>query len=613
MLIDMPNSSYGIENSGDIICLESEDDDIVCPRPTEDEEVHRDEIPLDSDIAETEKKLSVYVAQSEDEAYALYQDYANLVGFSVRKGKQYYINGTKIIRSKSYLCSKEGVKDERPRSNGTRKRHTSRTHSKKAFIFTERIVQRTKSGTFIEWDEEFRLSYLWLSLNELAREGEESLTLLICINGKCNDDPKVGSHTCNGGGGGGAPPSPSGGNCQQSGTFYCKGKAYPKYTCSPPISSSTPAKLTWNDFSEGGNGGAQSECDNKYHQNSESVVALSTGWYNGGSRCGQMIRITARNGRSTTAKMVDECDSRNGCDSEHDGQPPCDNNIVDGSDAVWKALGLDVDIGVVPVTWQTAVISIKEDKPIFISYYTQRSWVLILESGSRINFDLGAVNQSCEWVEKVMPELQNWKSVAVLAIMPPATNGLIVPAQEWLEYMLTEDDGASLLSADDDIKFEIGQCVNLLLSRVINLKDFFSCSQESITKAWKIDSFQAYLVDLLWASQIVIKMEIPSAFINTWVKIRLRIVQSGELGEPRTSSWKFELLKFTSPSVGCFWFYGCLLLFLAIPAITFDESSGKVLIDPILGAGHARAFGQMKLLLCLLSLIEKNFEMVHCI
>ncbi|KAG8370543.1 hypothetical protein BUALT_Bualt14G0128000 [Buddleja alternifolia] len=126
---DMPNSSYGIENSGDIICLESEDDDIVCPRPTEDEEVHRDEIPLDSDIAETEKKLSVYVAQSEDEAYALYQDYANLVGFSVRKGKQYYINGTKIIRSKSYLCSKEGVKDERPRSNGTRKRHTSRTHS----------------------------------------------------------------------------------------------------------------------------------------------------------------------------------------------------------------------------------------------------------------------------------------------------------------------------------------------------------------------------------------------------------------------------------------------------------------------------------------------------
>lgn len=64
-----------------------------------------------------------------------------------------------------------------------------------------------------------------------------------------------------------------------------------------------------------------------------------------------MIRITANNGRSTTAKVVDECDSRNGCDAEHAYQPPCRNNIVDGSDAVWKALGLNEDLGVVDVTW----------------------------------------------------------------------------------------------------------------------------------------------------------------------------------------------------------------------------------------------------------------------
>ncbi|KAF9661753.1 hypothetical protein SADUNF_Sadunf19G0101300 [Salix dunnii] len=36
--------------------------------------------------------------------------------------------------------------------------------------------------------------------------------------------------------------------------------------------------------------------------------------------------------------VVDECDSTMGCDADHDYQPPCPNNIVDASKAVWKAL-----------------------------------------------------------------------------------------------------------------------------------------------------------------------------------------------------------------------------------------------------------------------------------
>lgn len=83
-------------------------------------------------------------------------------------------------------------------------------------------------------------------------------------------------------------------------------------------------------------------------------MALSTGWFNGGSRCGKKIKITANNGRSTTAKVVDECDSMHGCDREHAWQPPCDNNIVDGSDPVWEALGLNKDLGRVPVRWSMA-------------------------------------------------------------------------------------------------------------------------------------------------------------------------------------------------------------------------------------------------------------------
>ncbi|KAK6936076.1 hypothetical protein RJ641_033106 [Dillenia turbinata] len=171
---------------------------------------------------------------------------------------------------------------------------------------------------------------------------------LICINGKCNDDPEVGTHICKS-----SPAGPSG-DCPQSGTLTCQGNDYPTYECSPQVTSSTPATLTNNDFSEGGDGGGPSECDGKYHDNSEQIVALSTGWYAGGSRCGQWIEITASNGRSARAKVVDECDSMNGCDAEHAYQPPCRNNIVDASDAVWNALGLDTNTGAVPISWSMA-------------------------------------------------------------------------------------------------------------------------------------------------------------------------------------------------------------------------------------------------------------------
>ncbi|KAL9381583.1 hypothetical protein Peur_027240 [Populus x canadensis] len=144
---------------------------------------------------------------------------------------------------------------------------------------------------------------------------------LICIKGKCNDDPDVGTHICKGGGSSPSSPPPSG-NCPLSG--------------------------------ERGEGGAPSEFDERYHAKTERVVALSTGWYDGGSRCGRMIKITASNGKSVTAKVVDECDTLHGCDSEHGFLPPCENNIVDGSDAVWEALGLNKDLGIVPVTWSMA-------------------------------------------------------------------------------------------------------------------------------------------------------------------------------------------------------------------------------------------------------------------
>ncbi|KAF9613795.1 hypothetical protein IFM89_011964 [Coptis chinensis] len=80
----------------------------------------------------------------------------------------------------------------------------------------------------------------------------------------------------------------------------------------PPVSSNTKAVLTLNSFQEGGDGGGP---------------------------CLKNITISG-NGRSVVAMVVDECDSTMGSDKDHDYQPPCPNNIVDASKAVWKALGV---------------------------------------------------------------------------------------------------------------------------------------------------------------------------------------------------------------------------------------------------------------------------------
>ncbi|TVT97891.1 hypothetical protein EJB05_56817, partial [Eragrostis curvula] len=143
------------------------------------------------------------------------------------------------------------------------------------------------------------------------------------------------------------------GNCEKSNDPDCceDGKKYPQYHCSPPVTSSTKAVLTLNSFEKGKDGGGPSECDNAYHKDQEKVVALSTGWFSNMARCGHQIKITAANGNSVYAKVVDECDSVHGCDDEHNFEPPCDNNIVDASPAVWDALGLDQNIGMVDITW----------------------------------------------------------------------------------------------------------------------------------------------------------------------------------------------------------------------------------------------------------------------
>ncbi|KAK9058296.1 hypothetical protein SSX86_023136 [Deinandra increscens subsp. villosa] len=152
----------------------------------------------------------------------------------------------------------------------------------------------------------------------------------------------------------GRKPPP--GQCIENSDSICciPHKLYTTYTCSPPVSATTNATLTLNSFEKGGDGGAPSKCDNRYHSDNSPVVALSTGWYRNGERCRNFIRINA-NGRSVKAMVVDECDSSMGCDKHHDYLPPCRNNIIVASKAVWEALGIPRNSwGEMQITWTDA-------------------------------------------------------------------------------------------------------------------------------------------------------------------------------------------------------------------------------------------------------------------
>ncbi|EYU32106.1 hypothetical protein ABFS82_02G161900 [Erythranthe guttata] len=141
--------------------------------------------------------------------------------------------------------------------------------------------------------------------------------------------------------------------CNKNNDSECceQGKYYTTYKCSPTVGAHTKAVLTLNSFEKGKDGGGPSECDSKYHSDDIPIVALSTGWFNNMKRCFRNVTIYG-NGNSVSAMVVDECDSTMGCDLDHDYQPPCNNNIVDASRAVWKALGVPKSQwGEMDITW----------------------------------------------------------------------------------------------------------------------------------------------------------------------------------------------------------------------------------------------------------------------
>ncbi|XP_074273021.1 putative ripening-related protein 1 [Silene latifolia] len=156
-------------------------------------------------------------------------------------------------------------------------------------------------------------------------------------------------------------------NCRSTGVFrgnsppaeQCnsnccvQNQVYFTFQCSPDVTNQTAGILTLKTF-QNRRGMVPSKCYNKYYPDMAPVVALSTGWYNGGTRCGKVILISA-NGRSVKARVVGECDSTKGCDTLDGYHPPCGYDIVAASNIVWRALGVPPSqSGKLSITWADA-------------------------------------------------------------------------------------------------------------------------------------------------------------------------------------------------------------------------------------------------------------------
>lgn len=139
-------------------------------------------------------------------------------------------------------------------------------------------------------------------------------------------------------------------------------------------------------------------------------------------------------------------------------------------------------------------------------------------------------------VEPILARLQPVKQSAVMGIFlstirfatsspPPVMNDLKTSAQEQLEYMLTEDDDAPLLTADEEIKSEVKDCVKRLFERLSNVLEALLCEMELLSDGGKMKSFQMLLSDLSWACQILTKLEIMRELVCKWIDASDKIVK----------------------------------------------------------------------------------------
>ncbi|XP_076953743.1 BTB/POZ domain-containing protein At3g05675-like [Bidens hawaiensis] len=119
------------------------------------------------------------------------------------------------------------------------------------------------------------------------------------------------------------------------------------------------------------------------------------------------------------------------------------------------------------------------------------------------------------------------------SVLPPTMVDLKTSAQEQIEYMLTEDDDAPLLTADEDLKSKVRQSFKGLLSR-------FNNTVKSVGEISEMHKFKTFLVDMLWACQILAKLELLKDFVENWIDASENIVKAVDQISQREQEDSFE-------------------------------------------------------------------------
>lgn len=137
--------------------------------------------------------------------------------------------------------------------------------------------------------------------------------------------------------------------------------------------------------------------------------------------------------------------------------------------------------------------------------------------------------------EQILARLQPVDQSAVVGIFisaiqfatsspPTSMKELKSSAQEQLEYMLTEDDDAPLVTLDNEvIKCEVRRCVKDLLSKFnISVETLVDASQD------RVQHLRSLLCDISWVCQILNKMEMMKDLVHYWVDASIIIVSTVE-------------------------------------------------------------------------------------
>lgn len=147
--------------------------------------------------------------------------------------------------------------------------------------------------------------------------------------------------------------------------------------------------------------------------------------------------------------------------------------------------------------------------------------------------------------EQILARLQPVNKTAVTEIFisaikfamsssPASMKELKSSAQEQIEYMLTEDDDAPLVSLDDGIiKSEVKKCVKDLLNRFNDL----------IERKVQDQELKSILCDLSWVCQILNKMEMMKDLVHYWVDTSVKI---GGATDQLSSEAKLKVAEVTS-------------------------------------------------------------------